>query len=126
MWLLQEGETVKYLDLIKSKLILKDGELDSIKEDIEYVNSVLKKYNIVFDDIFAITFYNHIIKFIERVKTRKFVDTIEKDMVSDLTEYSIGIGTEMLKEIFRRYESKINMSEIYLVSIHIQVAMSTK
>lgn len=117
---------MKYLDLIMSKLILKDGELDSIKEDLEYVNSVLKKYNIVFDDIFAITFYNHIIKFIERVKTRKFVDTIEKDMVSDLTEYSIGIGTEMLKEIFRRYESKINMSEIYLVSIHIQVAMSTK
>ena len=115
---------MKYLDLIKNNLSLRDGELDGIKEDLEYVDKVLKKYNIVFDDIFAITFYNHIIKFIERVKTRKFVDTIEKDMVSDLTEDSIGIGAELLNEIFRRYKSEINMSEVYLVSIHIQVAMN--
>jgi len=117
---------VKYLDLIENNLSLKDGELDSIKEDLEYVNKVLKKYDIIFNDIFAITFYNHIIKFIERVKTREFVDTIEKDMVSDLTENSIEIGTEMLSEIFSRYKSEINMSEIYLISIHIQVAMNNK
>ena len=115
---------MKYLDLIKNNLVLKDGELDAIKEDLEYVNKVLKKYNIVFDDIFAITFYNHIIKFIERVKASKFVDTIEKDMVSDLTEDSIGIGTELLDEIFKKYKSETNMSEIYLISIHIQVAMN--
>jgi len=117
---------VKYLDLIKNNLTLKDGELDAVKEDLEYVNKVLKKYDISFDDIFAITFYNHIIKFIERVKKREFVDTIEKDMVSELTENSIEIGKELFSEIFSRYKSEINMSEIYLISIHIQVAMNNK
>ena len=117
---------MKYLDLIKSNLILKDGELEGIKEDLEYVEKVLNKYNIIFDDMFAITFYNHIIKFIERVKSRNFVDTIEKDMVSELTEDSIKIGTELLNEIFSRYKSETNMSEVYLVSIHIQVARNKK
>lgn len=117
---------MKYLDLIGNNLSLKDGELDGIKEDLEYVNNVLKKYNIIFDDIFAITFYNHIIKFIERVKTREFVDTIEKDMVPELTQNAIDIGKELLSEIFSRYKSEINMSEIYLISIHIQVAMNNK
>ena len=117
---------MKYLNLIKSNLILKDGELEGIKEDLEHVDKVLKKHSIAFGDIFAISFYNHIIKFIERVKTRKFVDPIEEDMVSELTADSIKIGTELLNEIFSKYKSEINMSEIYLISIHIQVALNNK
>jgi len=117
---------VKYLDLIKSKLNINEDELGEIKDDLEYVDKVLKKYDIVFDDVFAISFYNHIIQFIKRAKTGKFIDPIEKEMVSELNENSIRIGTELLSEVFNRYKADVNISEIYLISIHIQVAMNNK
>jgi PRD domain protein (TIGR03582 family) len=117
---------VKCLGLIKNNLNLNDAEIEEVREDLEHVEKILEKYDISFQDTFAIGFYNHIVSLISRAKTGKFVTPIEEDMISELTKESISIASEMLEEIFRRYKRDINKSEIYLVSIHIQVAMSNK
>jgi PRD domain protein (TIGR03582 family) len=117
---------VKCLGLVKDNLNLNEAEIEDIKEDLEHVEKVLDKYDINFQDTFAIGFYNHIVSFISRAKDGEFVAPIEEETISELTKESINIASEMLEEIFRRYKRDINKSEIYLVSIHIQVAMSNK
>lgn len=117
---------MKCLGLVKNSLNLKDDEIEEIKEDLEYVESILGKYDVEFENAFEIGFYNHIISFISRAKTGEFVAPIEEETVSELTDTSISIATEMLEKIFTKYERSINKSEIYLVAIHIQLAMNNK
>ncbi|MBW6410111.1 PRD domain-containing protein [Clostridium weizhouense] len=113
---------MEYLNLIKNNLKIDGNKLKDIEKDIEHVNSVLVKYNINFEDHFAISFWNHIISFIDRAKNNEFVDVLGEDMVSELSEDAIKIAIELFSDIFTRYGREQNLSEIYLVSIHIQVA----
>ncbi|WP_180964025.1 PRD domain-containing protein [Haloimpatiens massiliensis] len=113
---------MEYLNLIRNNLKIDENKLKDIEKDIEHVNSVLVKYNINFQDNFAISFWNHVISFVDRVKNNEFVDELGEDMLNELSEESIKIATELFSDIFVRYGREQNLSEIYLVAIHIQVA----
>lgn len=117
---------MKCLNILKNNLNIGDKEIEKIKEDVEQVENVIEKYNIKFEDTFAISFYNHIVSFINRVIDNEFVEPIDESIVSEITDQSINISQEMLRDIFEKYGREINKSEIYLVSIHIQLAMNKK
>lgn len=115
---------MKCLSILKNNLNVGDREIEKVRKDIEHVENVMETYNINFEDTFAISFYNHIISFVNRAIDDEFVEPIDESLVSEITAKSINIAEEMLKDIFKKYGREVNKSEIYLVSIHIQLAMN--
>lgn len=115
---------MKCLNLIKNKLELKNEEIESIRLDLENVERILGEYQISFENHFEISFWNHIVSFIKRAQKNEFVDDFDDNLASEITEESVKISRKLLTRIFKRYEREEKLSEIYLVAIHIQVAMA--
>lgn len=111
---------------LKQKLNINDDDFDEIKDIIDEMNKRLKEEKIILNKQFKIGFYSHIIAFIKRLKEHEKVMEISDEVVTQLEEWAITLSEELLKPLFEKYNTPIDISEVYLVAIHLQTAKNSR
>ena len=114
---------VKFLNMV-----LENSELDeSIREDVlssyHKVKDAFQKTGIVMDDDSEFVFSNHIIALLKRIKAHSFVDDLDEEMLSQVSQKAFDIANKLVGVLFVKEGLPINRSEVFLVATHIDLAL---
>ncbi|QSQ07920.1 hypothetical protein H0A61_00239 [Koleobacter methoxysyntrophicus] len=117
---------MEILNRLKRKLDIKDGEFEEIVNEIKRIEGILKKENLILGEQSKIGMYSHMISFIKRLRDgEKAVDVeIGKEVLSQLEERAVNLASKIVEPIFERYSKPVSRTEVLLVAIHIQTALS--
>lgn len=108
--------------------LLENSEVDeSIKEDVlnsyKEVKEAFAETGIKMDDNAEFVFSNHILALLKRIKANAFVEDIDEEMISEVSEEAFGIAEKLVGGQFSKEGLPVNRSEVFLVATHIEMAL---
>lgn len=116
---------MNYLDTIIKKIKLADDGKSDIKDDLNIVYEKIIKNEIKFiDENFEISFYNHIVALIKRLRDKDLVEPIDDSLMGEIPEKTIEFSKYLVEDIFKLYNTQIDKTEIFLVATHIQLTLN--
>lgn len=115
---------MRYLDILENKINLSKEDFQIIKDDVRVVDEKLQEKGIKFtDENFEITFYNHIASLTKRIIEKELVDALPEEFMSETTDEAKEIAKYLVRDVFAKYGVEEDMTEIFLVSTHIQLTL---
>lgn len=115
---------MRYLDILKNKVNLSEEDFESLKDDVKVVFERLEEKNVKFgDENFEISFYNHIASLTKRIKAKELVDPLPEEFMGETTDEAKELSTYLVGHIFDKYGMDRDITEIFLVSTHIQLTL---
>lgn len=75
------------------------------------------------DDDAQLMFTNHILALIKRIDANSFVEEIEEEMLSEVSKEAFTKAQETVGWLFEEASIEVNISEVFLVATHIEMAM---
>lgn len=68
-------------------------------------------------------FSNHVLTLIKRIEEGVFVEDIDEDMMSEVSQEAFAKAREAVEWLFAEAKRPVNQSEVFLVATHIEMAM---
>ncbi|SCY79057.1 PRD domain-containing protein [Alkaliphilus peptidifermentans] len=115
---------MEVLEILKNRLEIEAEELEEIISEITRIEKNLGQENILLDEQAKVGLYSHMISFIRRLKNNEQVMGIGEEIASQIDKKPIRLAEEIAHPLFERYKVLIDLSEILLIAIHIQAAIS--
>lgn len=116
---------MKYLSTL-----LEDKEIEQKVRDkvLEFEKRTGDKFlqEMNLDDDAELMFTNHILALIKRINANSFVDEIEEEMLSEVSQEASMKAKETVGWLFEEADLPINISEVFLVATHIEMALQNK
>ncbi len=109
-------------------MVLENSEIDeTIKEDVltsyKQVKKAFQKTGIVMDEDAEFVFSNHILALLKRIKAHSFVEDLDEEMLSQVSEKAYLIAKSLIEGLFEKEGLPINRSEVFLVATHMELAL---
>lgn len=78
---------------------------------------------VVLDEDAELMLSNHILALIKRIKEQMFVEPIDEEMMSEVSDEAFQKADELVGWIFEGEKIPKNRSEIFLVATHVEMAL---
>lgn len=94
-----------------------------------YVSEVLvqlKEYGVNLDESSFIGFVSHVIGLLKRLRDGEEMMDLGDDILSQIDEKSFEIAKKIATVFEKNFNTELNQSEIVLLAIHIQTALSNE
>jgi PRD domain protein (TIGR03582 family) len=111
---------MEVLEMLKEQLNIEGCEFEEIKSEILRISGIFEREGIEINTQFQIGLYSHIVSFIRRMRTSEKIEPIDENILGEIDSNSIELAKEIAIPICNKYNADEDMSEIMLISIHVQ------
>lgn len=116
--------TMTSFDFIKDSMNLTDQQMADYDVDLRFIESYVENHQIRFQDSFKLGFYSHMIGFIDRMKAKEKLASVDASIKNDIEDHAFTMTKELIETIAKKYDVVVTECEVILASIHIQTALS--
>lgn len=99
------------------KIIQESPYKDTLEKVIEYTNMILEEADINPTELQWTILINHLSEMISREKEQRFIDSVDAEMFSEVSQESLTIADKIVKKI-----GHLPKDEMYVLSIHFESA----
>lgn len=113
---------MKYLEEIFKNVNIDDNYKNNIIKSYINIKKDFNNLNIKMDENAELLFSNHIISFLNRVKTNTCLTGMQENF-NEVSEEAFNISKFLISNIFEEENLPINDTEVFLLSTHIELAI---
>lgn len=114
---------MKFLNMVLENSEIEDDIRDEVISSYKNVKKAFKNTKITMDADSEFVFSNHIIALLKRIKAHSFVEDLDDEMLSQVSQKAYDIANSLVGELFVKEGLPINRSEVFLVATHIDLAL---
>lgn len=108
--------------------LLENSEIDeSIKDEVlksyQEIKEAFARTGIPMDYDAELVFSNHILALLKRIKEHSFVEDIDEDTLSEVSDEAFQVADGLVGSYFTQEGLPVNRSEVFLVATHIEMAL---
>lgn len=105
------------------EILQNNKELEEFHDDIDYIENFLEENQIIIPEEFHLTFSNHVIVLLQRIKNNECV-IYEDSENNEITQESLENAKKLLKPLFEKYQINESKTEEMLLAIYFGIGGS--
>ena len=111
-------------EFIRNKMDLSNEELSKYLDDLNEIKRFVEGNNIKFESNYKLGFYSHMVSFLERMKKRESINTVDESVKNCIEEGVLKLSEQLISSFTNKYGVELNNGEVILAAIHLQTAIT--
>lgn len=115
---------MKYLEKVLQINEIAEGQKEQASREYLEAKERVKGLPVAFGEDADMMLSNHLMALIKRISQQQFVEPVEEEMMSELSEDAWSYAHQVVDPLFTAHELEADKSEVFLVGTHMEMAIA--